>query len=78
MRGLTAMSAPWCAGPAMSRGLLLPVLDWPARLLRTVLREPRKQHLKRLLSNLIVDFSSPFLYCERLRGHAPGGCGSYG
>ena len=30
MRGVGAMSAPRCAGPAMSRALLYPILDWPA------------------------------------------------
>ena len=30
MRGLAAMRGPKCAGAAMSRALLVPILDWPA------------------------------------------------
>ena len=72
MRGLAAMSAPRCAGPAMCRSFLYPIPEWPAlsvRLLRTVLRESREEALKRSLSNLVMDFSSPFFLQDCVAMH---------
>ena len=48
MRGLAAMRAPRCTGPAMSRALLFPILDWPCAecgLYHAVFRETQEEPL---------------------------------
>ena len=47
--------------------------DWAeCSLLRTVLRESREEPLKGHLSNLVVDFSSPFLLQDCVAVHPEG------
>ena len=60
MRGVAAVGAPRCAGPAMSRALLYPVPDWLELSVACVI----------LCSvNPIVDFSSSFSLQDRVAVH---------
>ena len=72
MRGLAAMSAPKCAGDAVSRALLNPIRDWPA--LSVACSElssvtSGKSLSRNLCPNLIVDFSSSFLWQDCVAMH---------
>ena len=68
MRGLAAMSAPKCAGAAMSRALLYPTPGWPAPSVACVMLSG-EEPLERSLPNLVVDFSGPLLLQDRMTVH---------